>query len=571
MNLTIQTQIEFITFVLQKKQYFRIERMIKSTFFYLSLVLILALTSCQKKVDLIVHNATVYTMEDNIGKASSFVVDDGKFIAVGGEELLNTYNANKVLDLKELPVYPGFIDSHCHFLSLGLSLQKVDLTGTRSFEEVVGRVKDFAKNKKLKAIIGRGWDQNDWEVKTFPNKTILDELFPDIPVALRRIDGHALLVNQKALDLAGIDIYTEIKGGSIIKENGKLTGVLVDSPMKLISKILPKPSLAEKIKALKDAEKISFENGLTTVSVAGLNKDDIYLIDSLQKSNELSIKIYAMISNSKDNIEHFLSNGPIINDKLTVRSFKIYADGALGSRGAALKSDYFDLKNHRGSFITSKDSLENLAYKLASTSFQMNTHAIGDDANKVVLEAYNKALVFSEDPRWRIEHAQIIDTSDIKLFNRKIIPSVQPTHATSDMYWAEDRLGKKRLQGAYAYKLLLEKTGRIALGTDFPVENVSPIKTFFSAVFREDSNLYPEDGYLPNNKLSKLEALKGMTIWGAYSNFEERQKGSIEVGKAADFVILDRDLLDESKKRILNAKIVATILDGNIVYSNRIN
>ena len=545
--------------------------MIKNIFFYFGLALILSLISCQKKVDLIVHNATVYTMGDNIGRASSFVVDDGKFIAVGGEELLKTFKANKILDLKELPVYPGFIDSHCHFLSLGLSLQKVDLTGTRSFEEVIGRVKDFAKNKKLKAIIGRGWDQNDWEEKTFPNKTILDELFPETPVALRRIDGHALLVNQKALDLAGIDINTKIKGGSIIKENGKLTGILVDAPMKLISNILPKPSITEKIKALKDAEKISFENGLTTVSVAGLNKNDIYLIDSLQKSNALSIKIYAMISNSEDNIAHFLSNGPIITDKLTVRSFKIYADGALGSRGAALKSDYSDLKNHKGSFITSKDSLENLAYKLASTSFQMNTHAIGDNANKVVLQAYNKALVFSEDPRWRIEHAQIIDTSDIKLFNRKIIPSVQPTHATSDMYWAEDRLGKKRLLGAYAYKLLLEKTGRIALGTDFPVENVSPIKTFFSAVFREDSNLYPEDGYLPDNKLSKIEALKGMTIWGAYSNFEERQKGSIEVGKAADFVILDRDLLDEPKKRILNAKIVATILDGNIVYSNRIN
>ncbi len=545
--------------------------MIKNIFFYFGLALILSLISCQKKVDLIVYNATVYTMGDNIGRASSFAVDEGKFIAVGGEELLHIYNANKVLDLKKLPVYPGFIDSHCHFLSLGLGLQKVDLTGTRSFEEVIGRVKDFAKNKKLKAIVGRGWDQNDWEEKTFPNKTILDELFPDTPVALRRIDGHALLVNQKALDLAGIDINTNIKGGSIMKENGKLTGILVDAPMKLISNILPKPSITEKIKALKDAEKISFENGLTTVSIAGLNKNDIYLIDSLQKSNALSIKIYAMISNSEDNVAHFLSNGPILTDKLTVRSFKIYADGALGSRGAALKSDYSDLKNHKGSFIISKDSLENLAYKLASTSFQMNTHAIGDNANKVVLQAYNKALVFSEDPRWRIEHAQIIDTSDIKLFNRKIIPSVQPTHATSDMYWAEDRLGKKRLLGAYAYKLLLEKTGRIALGTDFPVENVSPIKTFFSAVFREDSNLYPEDGYLPDNKLSKIEALKGMTIWGAYSNFEERQKGSIEVGKAADFVILDRDLLDEPKKRILNAKIVATILDGNIVYSNRIN
>ena len=361
----------------------------KDIFFYFSVLLTLALTSCQKKIDLIVHNATVYTMGNNIGIASSFAVDDGKFIAVGGEELLNRFKANKVLDLKELPVYPGFIDSHCHFLSLGLSLQKVNLTGTRSFEEVIGRVKDFAKNKKLKAIVGRGWDQNDWEEKTFPNKTILDELFPEIPVALRRIDGHALLVNQKALDLAGIDVNTKIKGGSIIKENGKLTGILVDAPMRLISNILPKPSMTEKIKALKDAEKISFENGLTTVSIAGLNKDDIYLIDSLQKSDELSIRVYAMISNNEDNIAHFLLNGPITTDKLTVRSFKIYADGALGSRGAALKSDYSDLKKHRGSFIISKDSLENLAYKLATTSFQMNTHAIGDDANKAVLEAYN--------------------------------------------------------------------------------------------------------------------------------------------------------------------------------------
>ena len=555
------------------KQIFPLElkKMVKSIFFYLSLSIILILPSCQKKVDLIVHNASIYTMADNIGKASSFVVNKGKFIAVGGEELLNIYKAKKILDLKELPVYPGFIDSHCHFVSLGLSLQKVDLTGTRSFEEVIGRIKDFAKNKKLKAIIGRGWDQNDWEEKTFPNKSILDEMFPDIPVALRRVDGHAMLVNQKALDIAGIDPETKINGGSIIKENGKLTGILVDAPMRLISNILPKPSIIEKVKALKDAEKISFENGLTSVSIAGLNKNDIYLIDSLQKSNELSIRVYAMIANTKDNFEYFLSNGPIITDKLTARSFKIYADGALGSRGAALKSDYSDLKKHKGSFITSKDSLEKLAYKLATTSFQMNTHAIGDEANKAVLEAYNKALVFSDDPRWRIEHAQIIDTSDIKLFNRKIIPSVQPTHATSDMYWAEDRLGKKRLEGAYAYKSLLEKSGRIALGTDFPVENVSPIKTFFSAVFREDSNLFPEDGYLPSNKLSKLEALKGMTIWGAYSNFEEHIKGSIEVGKVADFVILDRDLLDESKKRILNAKIVATILNGNIVYSNRIN
>ena len=544
--------------------------MIKS-YYTFGLIIIFLMNSCQKNVDLIVHNASVYTMGENIGRATAFAVKDGRFVEIGGEEILKKYNSKKTLNLQELPVYPGFIDSHCHFLNLGLSIQQVELRGTTSFEEVIEKVKVFANDKNLKAIVGRGWDQNDWKINDFPNKTILDKLFPDIPVSLRRIDGHALLVNQKALDLAGIDENTKIVGGKIIKENGKLTGVLVDSPMKLVSAILPDPSIEDKVKALKDAAKIGFENGLTTVSVAGLDKDDIYLIDSLQRRGELEMRVYAMISNSKENMQHFLSTGPLITDKLSVRSFKIYADGALGSRGAALKSNYSDLKSHKGTFLTSKDSIEKLAYRLATTPFQMNTHAIGDDANKVVLDAYNKALVFSEDPRWRIEHAQIIDTADLKLFNRKIIPSVQPTHATSDMYWAKDRLGSSRLIGAYAYKELLKESGRIALGTDFPVEKVSPIETFYSAVIREDHNSFPEGGFLPDNKLSRIEALKGMTIWGAFANFEDDQKGSIEVGKVADFVILDRDIIDELEKNLLRTRIVATILDGNIVYSNRIN
>jgi len=527
--------------------------------------------SCQEKVDLIVHNASVYTLDDITGKATAFVVDEGRFIAVGGDELVSNYNAKKVLDLQKLPVYPGFIDSHCHFIKLGLSLQQVDLKGTRSFEEVLNRVKDYSKNKALRAIIGRGWDQNDWKNKSLPNKFILDSLFPDIPVALRRIDGHALLVNQKALDMAGINNNTKIKGGTIIKNNGRLTGVLVDSPISMVTSILPKPSMEDKIKALKDAEKIAFENGLTTVSVAGVDKEDIYLIDSLQKAGELQIRVYAMISNNKENMDHFLTNGPIKTNKLNVSSFKIYADGALGSRGAALKAPYSDLRSHSGEFITSKDSLGKLAYMLATTPFQMNTHAIGDDANRTILEAYNKALIFSIDPRWRIEHAQIIDTSDISLFNRKIIPSVQPTHATSDMYWAEERIGADRLEGAYAYKKLLDVTGRIALGTDFPVEEVSPLLTFFAAVARQDENLFPEGGFLHENKLSRIEALSGMTKWGAYANFEEDQKGSIEVGKVADFVILDRDILFVKESNILKTRIVATLLNGNIVYSNRIN
>lgn len=536
-----------------------------------SFIVGLLLSSCQSKVDLIVHNANVYTLGQNNLKASAFVVDDGKFVDVGGEELLEQYTAKKVLDLQELPVYPGFIDSHCHFLSLGLSLNKVDLVGTKSFEDVLDRVKRYATNKELNAITGRGWDQNDWKIKRLPNKEQLDLLFPDIPVALRRIDGHAMLVNQKALDLAGITLDTEVTGGQIVKENGKLTGVLIDAPMQMVTNILPKPSVEDKIKSLQDAEEISFANGLTTVSVAGLDREDIFLIDSLHKTGALTIRVYAMISNSQDNVDYFLKEGPYKTDKLNVRSFKVYADGALGSRGAALKDSYSDLDNHTGAFITSKDSLEALAYKLAASPFQMNTHAIGDAANQVVLEAYNKALVFSDDPRWRVEHAQIIDTNDIKLFNRKILPSVQPTHATSDMYWAEDRLGEDRLYGAYANKALLEQSGRIALGTDFPVEDVNPFKTFYAAVVRKDSEAFPEEGYLPKNKLSEIEALKGMTIWGAYANFEDKEKGSIEAGKVADFIILDRDIIKVSEKRILKTRVVATLVDGKIVYSNRIN
>ena len=540
--------------------------------FYITVCIVgILLTSCQTKVDLIVHNAKVYTLNQNNSEVTAFVVNDGKFIDVGGEELLNQYAAKKVLDLQSLPVYPAFIDSHCHFLSLGLNMQTVDLTGTSSFEEVLERIDRFAQKKELNAIIGRGWDQNDWKSKKFPTKERLDKMFPNIPVALTRIDGHALLANQKALDLAGITEDTIIEGGEIIKENGKLTGVLVDAPMRLVKNILPKPTTEDKIKALQDAEEIAFANGLTTVSEAGLDKEDIFLIDSLQKQGLLKMRIYAMVSNTPENLAYYLKTGPYKTDKLNVRSFKVYADGALGSRGAALKESYSDLENHYGAFITPKDSIESLAYQLAATPFQMNTHAIGDDANFAVLNAYQKALVFSDDPRWRIEHAQVLDTVDLSLFNRKILPSVQPTHATSDMYWAEDRLGKDRLHGAYAYKAMLDKSGRIALGTDFPVEGVSPFNTFYAAITRMDSKEFPEGGYLPENKLTPQNALRGMTIWGAYANFEEKEKGSIEVGKVADFVILDRDILRAKPTRILKARVVATLMNGEIVYSNRIN
>tara|TARA_B100000003_G_C10936422_1_gene373501 strand:+ start:2251 stop:3882 length:1632 start_codon:yes stop_codon:yes gene_type:complete len=535
----------------------------------LLLLLIIFSVACEKKVDLIVHNARVYTSDDNYTNVSSFVVDEGKFIEVGGEELVEKYKSKNTVNARGLPIFPGFIDSHCHLLNLGLKKFEVDLKGTKSFEEIIDKLKDYSSNKRLSVIRGAGWDQNDWDKKELPNKNALDILFPDIPVVLTRIDGHAMLVNQQAIDMAGITIETKSEGGEIVRQNGKLTGVIIDSPMELIERIIPKYTRDEKIKALKSAEKICFEHGITTVDEAGLVKSDILLIDSLQKSKLFDLRVYAMVANDKKSLDYFFKNGPIRKDFLNVSSIKVYADGALGSRGAALKKSYTDKKNHYGSIIISLDSIKKLAIRALNNGFQMNTHAIGDYANSEVLKIYNDILSSTSDPRWRIEHAQVISDDDFPNFNEKIIPSVQPLHATSDMYWAEERLGKSRVKGAYAYKDLLDWSGRLALGTDFPVEDVNPIKTFYAAVSRKDLNQFPTGGYQSENALSRREALLGMTIWGAYANFEENLKGSITPGKYADFVILDRDIMEIETDRIPSARVVATILNGEIVYSTR--
>ncbi len=532
------------------------------------LILIFSI-ACEKKVDLIVHNAKVYTSDNNYEDVTSFVVDDGKFLEVGGEELIEKYNSISILNARGLPVFPGFIDSHCHLLSLGLKQFEVDLTGTKSFEEIVLKLKNHSFNKDLLVIRGSGWDQNDWEKKDFPRKDTLDLIFPDIPVILKRIDGHAMLVNQKALDMAKITLDTKVNGGEIVKSNGKLTGLVIDKPMELITSVIPSYNLEQKIEALKIAEKICFENGITTVDEAGLTKSDILLIDSLQKNELFDLRVYAMVSNEKNSLKYFYKNGPLKNNLLNVRSIKVYADGALGSRGAALKESYSDEKNHYGSLVIPVDSIEMLAVEALNHGFQMNTHAIGDYANSEVLKIYNKILSSETDPRWRIEHAQVISDEDFASFNEKIIPSVQPLHATSDMYWAKERLGESRIKGAYAYKDLLDWSGRIALGTDFPVEEVSPISTFYAAVSRKDLDKYPPKGFQYQNALSRREALLGITIWAAYANFEDDIKGSISPGKYADFVILDKDIMEIETEKIPFTRIVATILNGEIVYSTR--
>ena len=523
--------------------------------------------SCKKEVDLAVYNANIYTVDNNFSVASAFVVNDGKFYDLGNDEIIKKYKPKKLIDLEGSTILPGLIDAHCHFYGLGTNQQVIDLVGTKSLDEIIEKL-NFNDNKNNSIIRGTGWDQNDWIKKEFPDKTKLDQLFPNTPVVLERIDGHAYLVNQRALDLAKIDKYTSFSNGSILKKNGKLTGVLIDGPMRLIDNVIPDLSNQEKIKALLDAQKICFKNGLTTVDDAGISKDIILLIDSLQQTKDLKIRIYAMVSNSPNNVNYLLENGPIKTPLLNVRSVKVYGDGALGSRGATLKKPYSDQKNNFGKLVTSPVELKNLALKLANSEIQMNTHAIGDSTVSLLLNTYNEVLKNKKDPRWRIEHAQIIDLADMEGFNNKILPSVQPTHATSDMYWAEDRVGPKRIKGAYAYKTLLKKSNVIGLGTDFPVEKVNPFHTFYASTSRKDLNSYPENGFETENSLSREETLKGMTIWAAFLNFEEKEKGSIEVGKYADFIVIDRDIMKVDLLSSAKTKVLKTFLSGNLVYSN---
>jgi len=533
----------------------------------LFLLIISFVFSCTLKpeVDSIVINANIYTVNKTFDKAEAFAIKDGKIIDVGTSiEIQAKYRPTYINDAKGNTIVPGLIDAHCHFYSLGLQQQKVDVTGTNSFDEVIEKIVAFQKKNKLTFITGRGWDQNDWEVKEYPTKEKLDKLFPHTPIVIKRIDGHALLANQAAIDLANVTINTTFSGGEILQKNGKLTGVFIDNPMRLIKNIIPKKSRALQIEALKTAETLSFAYGLTTVDDAGLSRNTIELIDSLHKTGDLKIRIYAMVSASDKNIDYYSKKGIIKTDRLNVRSFKVYADGALGSRGAALKKPYTDKHNHYGALVTPLHKIQEFANKIAKTNYQMNTHAIGDSANHVMLQTYSDVLKGQTDRRWRIEHAQVIASSDFHYFEN-IFPSIQPTHATSDMYWAKDRLGSERVKGAYAYKMLLNKYGKVALGTDYPVEKINPMLTFFAAVARKDLHDFPEEGFQMENALTREEALKGMTIWAAYSNFEENEKGSIEIGKLADFTVLDQDLMLIDYSKIPSIKIQGTFVGGELV------
>lgn len=532
---------------------------------------VLTASAQKKKADLLLHNGKLYTVDASFSVASAMAVKDGKILEVGDSKtLMATYDAAERIDAGGKAVYPGFIDAHAHFLGYGLGLQSANLVETKSWEDILERLQNFAKTKNIQPgqwIVGRGWDQNDWTEKEFPTREKLDALFPSNPVLLTRIDGHAAVANQKALDAAGVTSTTKITGGDVEVKDGKPTGILIDNAVDLVSAKIPSPNKTQTKAALLEAQQNCFAMGLTTIDDCGVSYQDARLFDEMHKSGDLKMRIYAMLSDAGPNYQFAKQNGKIKTPYLNVSSFKVYADGALGSRGACLLHPYTDRPNWQGFLLSPLTHFDSVANVLHGLGWQMNTHAIGDSGNRAILNVYGKYLKGKNDRRWRIEHSQVVNSADFGLFAKySVVPSVQPTHATSDMYWAEQRLGADRVKGAYAFKDLMKQNGWIPLGTDFPVEDISPFKTFLAAAFRVDAKGYPQGGYQMENALSRQEALRGMTIWAAKSNFEEAEKGSLEKGKWADFIILDKDLMEISAKEVLETAVLATYIGGSKVY-----
>lgn len=522
----------------------------------------------QKEADFILTNARIYTVDKQFRLAESMAIAGGKIVAVGTEKSVQKkYKSQKTINLHGNSVYPGFIDAHCHFTGYAMDQWKCELWGTKSWEEILIRLQQYAKEAPMEWIYGRSWDQNDWPSKEFPSNEKLNELFPDRPVYLKRIDGHSAIANKKALQIAGITKDTKISGGEIEIKNGELTGILIDNAMKLVEEKIPEISDDLAIKYFTDLEKRCFSYGLTSLHDCGISEHQLSLLEKAQSQNKLKMKIFALLSDEPQYYERWMKKGRYTNGNITVGGFKVYSDGALGSRGACLLHDYTDKKDWKGFLLADKKHFEDLASQLVKTDLQMCTHAIGDSANRTILEIYAKNLGKKNDRRWRIEHAQIVDRKDFGLFGGfSVIPSVQPTHATSDMYWAEERLGKERMKTSYAYQELLQQNGWLPLGTDFPVEEINPLKTFFAAVARKDAENYPPNGFQKENALTREQALRGMTIWAAKASFDERKKGSLEVGKDADFIILNQDIMSVPEEEILKTKVLETYLDGKKVF-----
>jgi predicted amidohydrolase YtcJ len=539
----------------------------------LSAAILMIMISCnaqKNRADLILTNGKIYTVDDQFRLAEAVAIKDHRIIAVGTtKEILDGFRSKKVRDLEGAFVYPGWIDAHCHFFGYGMNLNIADLTGTGSVEEILELLKAYQEKNPGAWITGRGWDQNDWEEKEFPDRTMLDRYFPDTPVLLRRIDGHAAWVNSVALEMAGVTADTKVEGGTVLLSDGKPSGILVDNAIGLVTSKIPPPSEAEMIVALQQAEKNCFSVGLTSVNDAGLPSRVVQLIDSLQKAGLLKIRMNTWLSPSEENFTRFVEKGPYRTEYLSVNTIKLFTDGALGSRGARMIEPYSDDPGNSGLFVTPLKEIEMLCRRAYQNNFAVATHCIGDAANRETLKIYATVLGGENDRRWRIEHAQIIHPDDFHYFgDYDIIPSVQTTHATSDMYWAEQRVGKERIKGAYAYRQLLEENGWMPNGSDFPVEQINPLFGFYAGVVRKDQSGFPENGFQVENAITREQALRAMTIWAARAGFEEDLKGSIEPGKLADLVVTRTDLMSAPESELFRIRVLSTYSGGELVFES---
>jgi predicted amidohydrolase YtcJ len=541
------------------------------------LLLATALQAQPQPADLIVTGARIYTVDDGRPIADAIAIRQGRVQFVGSERGALTHRgaSTRVLDLGGRTVIPGMIDAHAHLAGLGTALRNVDLVGTRSYEEVIARV--VARARELPAgswVQGRGWDQNQWDDTRFPTHEELSRAVPDHPVYLTRVDGHAALVNAAALRAAGVTSSTTDPDGGRIERgaDGSPAGVLVDAAMGLVSSRIPAPTRAEQLTAIRAAVAEANRWGLTGIHDAGVDAGTIDLYEELARAGDFDLRNYVMIRSDDATLERYFRRGPqngLYDGRIWIRSIKISADGALGSRGAALLEPYADESHHSGLVLTAPERVREVAARALRAGFQLNTHAIGDRANRFVLDAYEAALTETPraDHRFRVEHAQILHPQDIPRFAAlDVIPSMQASHQSSDMYWAERRLGSTRLLGAYAWRSLLDRGIPVPNGSDFPVEAVNPLISFHSSVSRQDAEGYPAGGWFPAQRKTRDEALRSMTIWPAYASFQEDVTGSLSVGKYADFVVLDRDIMRVAPGDILGTRVLATYLGGRPVY-----
>ncbi len=531
----------------------------------------------RQTADLVLVNGRIYTVDPVRPLATGLAVARGRILFVGSETEARALTGprTRVVDLAGKTVVPGFIDAHAHLLGLGRSLRNVHLAGATSYEEVIRRVLERAREMKPgEWIIGRGWDQNRWPSKEFPTHEALSRAVPSNPVILERIDGHAVLANAAAMRIAGVSAATkDPAGGRVLRlPDGSPSGVFVDNATPLVERRIPRSSREETRRAILTAVAEANRWGLVGVHDPGEGRSDIGEFESLAREGRLTLRDYVMVSDDSAAIAHFIARGPgiaLYDGRIWIRAIKLYADGALGSRGAALLEPYSDDPGNRGLVRTPPEHLERVAELGLRHGFQVNIHAIGDRGNRIALDAFAAALkaVPRADHRFRIEHAQVISPPDIPRFAALgVIPSMQSTHQTSDMRWAEARLGPQRIRGAYAWRSLLNTGAIIPNGTDFPVEEVNPIITFHSAVTRQDATNWPPGGWYPGEAMTREEALKSMTIWAAFAGFQENVMGSLTPGKYADFVILDRDIMTIKENEILSTRVLATYLGGIAVY-----